>query len=287
MDIKDDTNLTQSGASAAQLEKPLDLRRTTRNLAVLGLLAAPWVGFLAIALKPSPRQMWAQRWPTLGFVGLYRIALDHCVEIIGLDHLPTSGPVILAGNHLNKTAMDAMLMGSKILIERGGLAKFVSQADPPDRMLKHFIRLMGTAEGVILPIQSGATTDAMIEFLRNPAAFNREQPILGIFPVGSADSDFEAHMKRPWHTSAAVAAFETGAPIVPFFLEGLPSYWGVFDMLKAVARSLVGGKAFEFKIRLGTPIRAEHCGEKPNYTELTERLRQAVLQLAADSKTQN
>src|SRR5215470_9137615 len=100
MDIKDDTDLTTSGARVAALEKPLDLKRTSRNLAVLGLLAAPWVSFLAIALKPSPRQMWAQRWPTISFVGLYRLALDRCVEIHGLEHLPSTGPVILAGNHI-------------------------------------------------------------------------------------------------------------------------------------------------------------------------------------------
>src|SRR5215471_1276103 len=79
-------------------------RHRARNLALLGLAAAPWVGFLAIALRPSPRQMWAQRWPTLTFVGLYQLALDRCVEIEGLEYLPTAGPVILAGNHINKTA---------------------------------------------------------------------------------------------------------------------------------------------------------------------------------------
>lgn len=274
---------TEIGIRTGGIEKTIPIKRSTRNLAVLGLLAAPWLGFLAIALKPSPRQMWAQRWPTISFVAVYQIALDRCVEIIGLEHLPKTGPVILAGNHINKTAMDAMLMGSKILLKRGGLAKFVSRADPPDRMLKHFLRLMGDAEGVILPIQAGSTTDTMIKFLRNPAAFNREQPILGIFPVGSADKDFETHMKKPWHKSAAVAAFETGAPIVPFFLEGLPYHWGPMDMLKTVARSMMGEKAFEFKIRLGAPIRPEHITGERNYIGLTERLRQAVLQLAADS----
>src|SRR6185295_7565943 len=202
-------------------------------------------------LKPSPRQIWAQRWPTITFVGLYQIALDRCVEIEGLEHFPTTGPVILAGNHINKTAMDAMLLGSKILVKRGGLAKFVSQADPPDALLKHFVRLLGNAEGIILPIHEGITTNAMIDFLRHPEASKREQPLLGIFPVGHADIDFETHMAEPWHTSAAVAASETGAPIVPFFVEGLPYHWGPFDMLKAVAYSLVGTKAFEFKIRLG------------------------------------
>src|SRR5215467_13282481 len=171
-------------------------QHSSRNLALIGLAAAPWVGFLAIALKPSPKQMWAQRWPTLTFVGLYQLALDRCVRIEGLEHLPTTGPVVLAGNHINKTAMDAMLVGSKILIERGGLAKFVSQADPADRLLKHFVRILGNAEGVILPVQEGMTTTTMIEFLRNPGAFKRQQPILGIFPVGSADADFEKHMKK-------------------------------------------------------------------------------------------
>src|SRR5262249_13124888 len=158
---------------------------------------------------------------------------------------------ILAGNHINKTAMDAMLVGSKILIERGILAKFVSQNKPESRMLQQFLRLMANSEGVILPISPGKTTETMIHFLRNPEAFKRQQPILGIFPVGFADSDFVTHMNKPWRTGAAVAAFETNAPIVPFYVEGLPYHWGPLDMLKSVAHSAVGRKAFEFKIRLG------------------------------------
>ena len=254
-------------------------KTSTRNLAILGLLAAPWVGFLAVALKPNPRQMWAQRWPTITFVGLYQLALDRCVTIEGLEHVPQNGPVILAGNHISRTANDAMLMGSKILVERGSLAKFVSQSDPPDRMLKHFIRLMGNGSGVILPIQKGMTTGTMIEFLQNPQTFGRQQPILGIFPAGFADSDFETQMKRPWHTSAAVAACETGASIVPFYIEGLPYHWGPFDMLKAASRSVVGNKAFNFKIRLGPSIHPVQ-GET-DYAGLTERIRQAVLNLAS------
>src|SRR5438876_4446546 len=132
------------------IEKTSPEKHTARNLALFGLLAAPWVGFLAMALKPSPRQLWAQRWPTITFVGLYQIALDRCVEIEGLEHLPKTGPVILAGNHINKTAMDAMLLGSKILVQRGGLVKFVSQAEPPNRLLKHFVRLLGDNKGIIL-----------------------------------------------------------------------------------------------------------------------------------------
>jgi 1-acyl-sn-glycerol-3-phosphate acyltransferase len=261
------------------MTKAIAGKTTARNLTVLGLLAAPWVGFLAVALKPSPRQMWAQRWPTITFVGLYQLALDKCVEIHGLEHLPKTGSVILAGNHINKSANDAMLMGSKILVERGGLAKFVSQADPPDRMLKHFLRLMGNAEGVILPIQGGMTTETMIRYLQHPEAFGRHQAILGIFPAGFADSDFEKHMNRPWHRSAAVAACETGTPIVPFYIEGLPLNWGPFEMLKAASRSFVGSKAFKFKIRLGPAI-VPAPGET-NYVQLTERVRQAVLQLAS------
>src|SRR6266581_9338953 len=159
---------TGIGGRIAVIEKGSPKKNTTRNLVLLGLLAAPWLGFLAIALKPSPRLMWAQKWPTIAFVGLYQIALDRCVEIEGLENLPAAGPVILAGNHINKTAMDAMLLGSKILICRGGLLKFVSQADPPDRLLKHFVRLLGNNNGVILPVQEGSTTSAMIKFLRNP-----------------------------------------------------------------------------------------------------------------------
>jgi len=260
------------------MAKPVTNKTAARNLAILSLLTAPWVGFLALALKPNPRQMWSQRWPTITFVGLYQLALRKCVEIHGLEHLPTSGPVILAGNHTNKTALDAMLIGSKILVERGRLAKFVSRSDPPDRMLKHFLRLMGSTDGVILPIQKGATTETIIQFLRKPEAFGREQAILGIFPAGHADADLEAQMKRTWHKSAAVASCETGAPIVPFHIDGLPYEWGPVDMLKAASRTVVSGKAFNFKIKLGPAI-VPTPGET-DYVQLTERIRQAVLQLA-------
>jgi 1-acyl-sn-glycerol-3-phosphate acyltransferase len=254
-------------------------KTSTRNLAILGLLAAPWVAFMAVALKPSPRQMWAQRWPTITFVGLYQLALNKCVEIHGIEHLPASGSVILAGNHINKSANDAMLMGSKILVMRGLLAKFVSRPDPPDRVMKHFLRIMGNPDGVILPIQTGKTTETIVQFLRNPETFGRHRAILGIFPAGSADSDFKTQMNRPWHTSAAVAACETGAPIVPFYIEGLPCDWGPLQMLKAASQSLGSNRAFNFKIRLGPPI-IPATGET-DYVKLTERVRQAVLQLAS------
>jgi 1-acyl-sn-glycerol-3-phosphate acyltransferase len=224
--------------------------------------------------------MWAQRWPTIVFVGLYQIALDRCVEIEGLEHLPDSGPVILAGNHINKTAMDGMLLGSKILTTRGGLAKFVSIADHKDPILQRFLRLMGTAEGVILPIQKGMTTETMVHYLKNPTEFGREQSLLGIFPAGEADGDTERQLTKEWKTGAAVAACESGAPIVPFFIAGLPYEWGPADILKAVARSPMG-KPFQFKIRFAAPIRVDP-GPKTDeeYREITQRLRQSVRQLA-------
>src|SRR5262245_43503282 len=116
--------------------------------------------------RMTARKLWSQAWPTITFVGLYRLALDRAVEVEGLEHLPTSGPVILAGNHINKTANDALLIGSKILIERGHLVKFVSQSDPPNPVLKHFVRLMGDSRGVILPIHKGMTTETMVDYLR-------------------------------------------------------------------------------------------------------------------------
>jgi 1-acyl-sn-glycerol-3-phosphate acyltransferase len=268
------------GRNIARVEKAFTGKYAARNWMLVSLLAAPPISFVFIALRPNPRQIWAQRWPTIAFVGLYQIALDRCVEIEGLGHLPETGPVILAGNHINKTALDGMLLGSKILINRGVPTKFVSVADPATRMLKHFVRVMGTTEGVLLPISKGMTTDTMIQFLRNPEAFQRRQPILGIFPVGEADAYFETHIDKAWHTSAAVAATETGAPIVPFFIEGLPYHWGPFDMLKAVARSLVGENPFKFKIRLGPPIRAEVVKDERDYKDMTERVRQAVKSLA-------
>ncbi len=56
-------------------------------------------------------------------------------------------------------------------------------------------------------------------------------------------------------------------------------------MLKAVARTLVGGKAFEFKIRFGEPIRDECLKKERNYQNMTERVRHAVRTLAGGVET--
>ena len=272
------------GRSIARLEKVFTGKSAARNLAIFSLLAAPPLSFLWVALRPNPRQIWAMRWPTITFLGLYQIALDRCVEIEGLKHLPESGPVILAGNHINKTAMDGMLLGSKILTQRGVPAKWVSIADPPAWMLRHFVRIMGQAEGALLPVHNGMTTKKMVEFLQHPEAFQRHQPILGIFPVGDADRDFEKHMTKSWHTSAAGAAVETASPIVPFFVEGLPYEWGPLDMLRSVAQSLTGAKPFKFTVRFGLPIYPENLKTESNYREIIERVRQSVLALAAESR---
>jgi hypothetical protein len=65
---------------------------------------------------------------------------------------------------------------------------------------------------------------------------------------------------------------------VPFFIEGLPYNWGPFDMLKAASRALLGIKSFKLTIRLGPPIYPAPGGT--DYVQLTERVRDAVLQLA-------
>jgi 1-acyl-sn-glycerol-3-phosphate acyltransferase len=269
------------GRSIARIEKAFAGRRAARNLALFSLLVAPPISFLWLALRPNPRQIWALRWPTITFLGLYQIALDRCVEIEGLENLPDEGPVILAGNHINRTAMDGMLLGSKILTLRGVPAKWVSIADPPSWMLRHFVRVMGQAEGALLPVHKGMTTTKMVEFLQNPEAFQRRQPILGIFPVGDSDHDFQKHMSKTWHTSAAVAAAETGAPIVPFFVDGLPYEWGPLDMLKCVAQTLAGGKPFKLRVRLGSPIRPSSLKTDQSFKTVMEQVRQAVLSLSA------
>src|SRR5207247_3053039 len=90
------------GRGIAHIERVLTRQNTARNAMLLSLLALPPVSFLYLALRPNPRQLWAQRWPTIVSSGLYQMALDRCVEITGLEYLPETGPVILPGNHINK-----------------------------------------------------------------------------------------------------------------------------------------------------------------------------------------
>src|SRR2546422_8994823 len=60
------------GRSIAHIEKALTPENAARNALLLSLLALPPVGFLYFALRPNPRQIWAQRWPAITFIGLIR-----------------------------------------------------------------------------------------------------------------------------------------------------------------------------------------------------------------------
>jgi len=64
------------GRSIAHIEKALTPENAARNALLLSLLALPPIGFLYLALRPNPRQVWAQRWPAITFIGLYQMALD-------------------------------------------------------------------------------------------------------------------------------------------------------------------------------------------------------------------
>src|SRR5256712_13179524 len=73
------------GRGIAHIERALTRQNTARNAMLLSLLELPPISFLYLALRQNTRQIWAPRWPNIVFLGLYQMALVHCVEHNGLS----------------------------------------------------------------------------------------------------------------------------------------------------------------------------------------------------------
>ena len=131
--------------------------------------------------------------------------------VTGLDHVPPSGPVILASNHLS--FVDSMVIPIVVPRRVAFLAKseYFEQPGLKGRLAKAWYEGLGA-----LPVDREdskaalASLDTALGVLAGGGAF-------GIYPEGTRSRDGRLYRGR---TGVAQLALTSGAPIVPVGLQG-------------------------------------------------------------------
>jgi 1-acyl-sn-glycerol-3-phosphate acyltransferase len=183
------------------------------------------------------------------FGGLVRAI--YRLEVVGDDHLPFSGPAVIASNH--ESFLDGIILGAAIPRE----LRFVAKAE-----LWRFTLLGWILDGLgAIPVERGRSDYLALTRVRQALEAGQK---VAIFPQGAVRGD------REWHRGAALNALVTGAPLVPVRLVGTT---------RALSQGRIGFP--RLRVIIGKPIEVAWDPENPAAaTKLTERLRIAVESLA-------
>jgi 1-acyl-sn-glycerol-3-phosphate acyltransferase len=151
------------------------------------------------------------------------------INVKGLENLSTTGPVILAANHLTNFDVFPMQFAINRPIYYMGKAELF-QNPLSDALL----RRLGS-----FPVYRGARDNWAILHSRRVLEAGQ---VLGIFPEGSRS---RGKGLRPGKSGAARLALETGAPVVPMGVDGTQRMFVKFPRRTTV------------RINLGKPIYPE------------------------------
>ena len=194
------------------------------------------------------------------------------VTTLGLDRVPTDGPVVLVSNHPTGIA-DGVVLFDAIKERREDLAIFAN---------RDAIRINPQLADMIIPVEWRAdfkSREKSKETLKiASSAFSKERVVV-LFPSGRLAYWHEGKLtERPWMTSALALARKNKAPIIPMHMGGRNS--GLFYFLAQVStelrdmtvfNELLNKKNAEFRVHFGKPIRPERLDG--DLTELTEQMR--------------
>jgi 1-acyl-sn-glycerol-3-phosphate acyltransferase len=160
------------------------------------------------------------------------------VRVEGVEHLPTSGPAVLAANHLS--FFDSILL----MFDLPRQVLMLGKAEYTDRRLTRWL-FVGAG---MIPVrrESPGATGRALELLQ---AALTDGHAVGLFPEGTRSRDGRLHRG---HCGAAHAALTTGAPLIPIGLEGTD------QILPTGARFVRPFRTAT--IRIGAPIHMPELG---------------------------
>lgn len=186
-------------------------------------------------------------------------AADVRIAATGLEHLPATGPAVLATNHTGY--LDFVLAGW-VGRERGRLVRFMAKASVHDSLLSG--RLMRAMRHVRVDRHAGASA------YRAARRLLADGEVVGVFPEATISRAFRIKRLKP---GAAALALTADAPLVPCAI------WGGHRLVTVDGRRTLR-RGVAVQIALGPPL-APHPGESP--AELTERLHAAMSALLDDA----
>lgn len=142
---------------------------------------------------------------TLKFIVKPFFMLIHGTKYIGLENIPKSGAVILAGNHTGNTDALLMLGGPKRIVHMMAKKELFNT-----KITNAFFRSMGCIS-VNRSIHDEKAKSEAINVLNN-------DEVLGIFPEGTVNKTGDIIL--PFKYGAVSFAKKTGVYIVPFSITG-------------------------------------------------------------------
>jgi len=148
--------------------------------------------------------------------------------VSGIEHVPASGPVVIAGNHAGAVPVDALILGLALELRHS----------PPRALRVLYDRFVDS-----LPLvgdiyrKLGAVTASF----DNGLCLLRRGDAVGVFPEGIAGSEkpwTERYLVHRFHGGAARLAIQTGTPLVPVAITGAGGAYPVLFCSKPLGAAL-------------------------------------------------
>lgn len=134
-------------------------------------------------------------------------AMKWPVTVSGSEHIPASGPAILASNHIGYLDF---VFGGYAARDQGRRVRFLAKKEIFDKAgVGWLMRQMGH-----IPVDRHGAADASV---RAAVSALRAGEIIGMFPEATISPSF---VPRRGKTGTVRAAWETGAPIIPVAVWG-------------------------------------------------------------------
>ena len=218
------------------------------------------LGLALIALVGAAYTLYQLPQSLIRFLIQRLVATRFRLKVIGLDHLPATGGVMLLGNHISWLDWALVQMACprpvRFVMEREIYARWY---------LKWFLDFFQ-----VVPISRGSSRHAIALLAR----LLEEGQVVCIFPEGTISKNGQlAEFKRGFELSARQVAADREAVIVPFYLRGL---WGsLFSYATARLRqSREEGRLRAVVVAFGAPL---------PLSAGAETVKQAVFELSVSS----
>ena len=235
-------------------------------------------------VNPDPRMALmaaARRWPTLDLSGstlakipvvnleIQRLALSFAhpalfpyvrMHITGTEHIPTSGPAIIVGNH--RSYFDPVAIGMTIA-RTDRTVRFLGKKEVFDAPV---VGQIATAMGGIR-VERGTGSDAPLQAAADALSAGDLVALMpqGTIPRGRAF--YEPTLKGRW--GAARLAAMTGAPVIPVGLWGTELVW---PRSARVPNVLNVTNPPDVTVTVGAPVKLRHTSPNADTTAIMKAI---------------
>lgn len=163
------------------------------------------------------------------------------VRAVGVEHVPTRGPVILAPNHVSY--LDPVAVALPVVLRRRRWPRFLAKRELFDR--PWFARLLRSMRHV--PVDRAVPGRGRTVLAEARRALDAGEVVV-VFPEGTASQTFWPGRGK---TGAARLAVDTGVPLIPVVV------WGT-QRLYPKGRPPEHRRGVVITVRYGTPLAVDH-----------------------------